>query len=517
MLPIHANKCTMRMLYFCNTSRKEMDLRAAIIGSGVGGLASAIRLRKKGYEVDVFERNTYPGGKLSAFEWNGFQFDAGPSLFTLPELVDELFELWGKNPREYFQYEALEVACRYQWDDGTVLHSYTESEKFAEEVEQVLGVDGAPLRAHLAHAETIYNATTPLFMERSLHRLKSYLTPEVWPAVTQLHKLKLFSSMHEVNESRLNHPKLVQLFDRYATYNGSDPYLAPGVMHTISHLEHNSGTYYPQGGMIQITRALVRLAQEVGVNFRFGTSVERILHKDDRVMGLLWSSSTGTGKHLSDIVVSNADVVPTYRNLLPDAVAPEKTIAQPRSSSAIIFYWAIDQSFPSLHLHNIFFSNDYRAEFNAIFRDSSLYADPTVYVNVTARVDATQAPSGKENWFVMVNAPGNTGQNWDRLIAETRERVISKLSRALGVSLPSLILHEEVLEPRTIESKTGSYQGSLYGAASNNRYAAFLRHPNFSNSLKGLYFAGGSAHPGGGIPLCLLSGKIAAGLIQNTA
>lgn len=490
-------------------------MRAAIVGSGIGGIASAIRLRKLGYRVDVFEKNAYPGGKLTSFSWKGYHFDAGPSLFTLPHLVDELFELWDRNPRDYFEYERLDVACRYQWDDGTVLHSYSSPEKFGVEVERVLGVDAEPLLHHLDHAAAINRATTPLFMERSLHKMSSYWSKDVLRALAQVHRFGLFSSLHQVNERGLNHPKLIQLFNRYATYNGSDPYLAPGVMHTISDLEHRQGTYYPRGGMIQITHALVKLAEEVGVKFHFNASVERIAHGNGRVQGIDWSDGNAAHRHEADVVVSNADVVPTYRNLLRDHPAPERTLAQPRSSSALIFYWAIPRSFPSLHLHNIFFSNDYRREFDAIFNRATLFEDPTVYVNITARVDDSQAPAGCENWFVMVNTPGNTGQDWDELTQITRTRVLAKLSEALSTNLEEQIAYEEILDPRSIELKTASFQGSLYGAASNNRFAAFLRHPNFSQKLKGLYFAGGSAHPGGGIPLVLLSGKILAGLVEQ--
>jgi phytoene dehydrogenase-like protein len=214
--------------------------------------------------------------------------------------------------------------------------------------------------------------------------------------------------------------------------------------------------------------------------------------------------------HPFDLVISNMDIYPTYRKLLPKEKAPEKTLAQEKSSSAIIFYWGIKKQFPQLDLHNIFFSKNYEEEFKHIFNKNSLYNDPTIYVNISSKYLPSDAPIGCENWFVMVNVPPNSGQDWDNWIAVTRKNILTKLSRQLNQPIEDLIENESVLDPRLIEERTSSYGGSLYGNSSNNRNAAFLRHPNFSNKIKGLYFCGGSVHPGGGIPLCLHSGKITA-------
>jgi phytoene dehydrogenase-like protein len=182
----------------------------------------------------------------------------------------------------------------------------------------------------------------------------------------------------------------------------------------------------------------------------------------------------------------------------------------------LIFYWGINAEFPQLELHNIFFSTNYAAEFKAIFQTGSMHTDPTVYVNITSKCEpGLQAPNGKENWFVMVNCPANKGQDWKALQQKARAAVIAKLNRILGVDLETLIEVEEVLDPVLIESKTASYMGSLYGTSSNSKMAAFLRHPNFSKALKGLYFVGGSVHPGGGIPLCLKSAQIMGSMVEK--
>jgi phytoene dehydrogenase-like protein len=209
------------------------------------------------------------------------------------------------------------------------------------------------------------------------------------------------------------------------------------------------------------------------------------------------------------------DVFSTYKKLMPEEAHPKRTLSQERSSSAVIFYWGVKKVFSELDLHNIFFSENYKEEFAHIFDRKTLFDDPTVYINITSKENAADAPEGCENWFVMINAPGDYGQNWEALVSQARQNIVKKLNRLLAIDLESLIEVEDVLTPPQIEARTSSYKGALYGAASNSKFAAFLRHPNFSNPLKNLFFVGGSVHPGGGIPLCLLSAKITSELINS--
>ena len=217
----------------------------------------------------------------------------------------------------------------------------------------------------------------------------------------------------------------------------------------------------------------------------------------------------------ADIVVCNSDIKPAYQFLLKDVQAPKRTLEQEPSSSAMIFYWGIKKEFKQLDLHNIFFSEDYENEFNAIFKTQTVSKDPTVYVHISSKIVPEDAPAGSESWFVMVNVPSNSGQNWEELRSQIRINVLSKLSRILNEDIASLIEVEDYLDPVRIEQRTSSHAGALYGSSSNDRMAAFFRHPNFSK-INGLFFVGGSVHPGGGIPLCLLSAKIATDLIPES-
>ncbi len=490
---------------------KSKPVQIGIVGSGIAGLGTAIRLASRGHEVTVFEQAATPGGKLTEFALGNYRFDLGPSLFTMPQYVDELFRLAGEDPRDHFNYYRLPIVCHYFWEDGTRLDAHADARDFARAAAQQLQADGEQVLQLLRDAERKYRLTGRTFLEKSLHRLSTWMDPSVLRALLRLPSFDLFQSMHQVHEAHLDHPKLVQLFNRFATYNGSNPYKAPGLLTIIPHFEHHFGAYLPVNGMYDISQSLYQLACRLGVRFHFRTPVDRIEVTNGRATGL----RIGQARYPFDRIVSNMDVFFTYRRLLPDQRQPERILRQQKSTSALIFYWGVQHSFEELGVHNIFFSDDYKGEFAAL-EAGALSDDPTIYVNISSKLCPADAPQGGENWFVMINAPFDRAQDWTQLQARVRRQTLAKLERILGQSIEPHIVEETVLTPKDIEVRTGSHLGALYGTSSNNRMAAFLRHPNFSNRIKDLYFVGGSAHPGGGIPLCLLSAKITDDLMHGT-
>ncbi|WP_231427753.1 1-hydroxycarotenoid 3,4-desaturase CrtD [Pedobacter sp. Leaf250] len=482
--------------------------KAIVIGAGIAGIASAIRLAIKGFEVEIFESNAYAGGKLAEINLQGFRFDAGPSLFTMPQYVDELFKLANKNPKDYFEYEPLDEVCRYFYEDGLQLTANADINKFALEIERKTESSAKEVHQFLKKSETIYEVTNKVFLERSLHKIKSYLHWDTLKSVFRFGQIDAFRTQAKANQSFFKDKRIVQLFNRYATYNGSNPYQAPATLNVIPHFEYHFGAFLPKKGMYNIITSLQKLAEDLGVKFHFNAKVEEIIYKADgrknKVEGIKFKSLVQE----AEVVICNLDVWFTYKNLLPKFDAPQKLLTQERSSSALIFYLGIKGTYPELGLHNILFAEDYQAEFDAIWKDATIYHDPTIYINITSKHILNDAPDGCENWFVMINVPANNGQDWDELIQEAKKNIIKKINRILKKEITERIICEEILDPRSIESRTGSYQGSLYGNSSNNQFAAFLRHPNFSSKINGLYFCGGSVHPGGGIPLALLSAKI---------
>jgi phytoene desaturase len=485
--------------------------KAVIIGAGVAGIAAAVRLAIKGYKVQVFEANATPGGKLSEINQGGFRFDAGPSLLTLPHYIDELFELAGKNPSDYFRYQQLDVVCKYFYEDGTKLTAYADRLKFEQEVISNTTEEIGSLRRQAANSTNIYELTNSLFLEKGFS-LKNVFTSQGLVTLLNLRKLDTARSMHDVNSGLFKDERIVQFYDRYATYNGSNPYTAPGTLNVIPHLEQSLGAYFPDGGMYSITTALVTLAEELGVRFSYNSPVSEIVINGKTAEGVKVSGETV----MADVVVSNMDIWFTYHKLLKahPNLHPKKVLQQERSSSALVFYWGINKQFSQLDLHNIFFSADYKAEFDDIWKKKTIYHDPTIYLNISSKLKTDDAPPDCENWFVMINVPANYGQDWDKLVQEARANILKKLSGLMHVDAAKLIVSESILDPRDIEIKTSSYQGSIYGTSSNNKYAAFLRHANKSSQIKNLYFCGGSVHPGGGIPLCLLSAKIVSEIIK---
>ena len=484
---------------------------AIVIGAGIAGLAAAARLQSKGYQVQVFEHRPYAGGKLTQITVGNYRFDAGPSIFTMPHYVDEVFTECGKNPKDYFEYTMVDDICNYFWEDGTRLTSYADIEKFSNEVEKNLGVDAAAVRKMVEKNKFKFETVGNIFLRRSLHRLQSFTNWETVRAVLRIPRLQLFQSMNKVN-SRLKHPKLVQLFNRFATYNGSNPFEASSILNLVGHLELGLGIAMPKGGMHDISQSVYKLAQDLGVKFHFGNKVDEILLNKNVANGVVVAGQT----YKADLVVCNMDVHYAYEKLMPNAVKPKKVLEQPRSSSGLVFYWGIKRSFPELILHNALMSSDPKKEFECIFKDKTITDDPTIYINITSKSVEGDAPVGCENWFTMINVPHIEGdQNWDELIAKGRKSIIEKINRILNIDIEQYIEAEEIFEPRILQERTFSYQGSLYGISSNTRTGAFFRHSNFSRRVKQLYFCGGSVHPGGGIPVCLSSAKIVADIIPD--
>ena len=490
-----------------------MNKSVAVVGAGIGGLAAAALLAKAGCRVTVFEQALHTGGKAASLRLGGYRFDTGPSLFTLPGVFRTFFERLGRNMRDYLEPIPLAPLCAYEFADGTRLRSYADRAAFAAELERAGVATRAELEAYLDRSADLWNWAGELFLTRSLHESATYISRAGLRAIRHAGRLSPFTRLHEANARAFSDPRAAQLFDRYATYNGSSPYRAPATMRVIPHAEYGFGGYALRGGIVALPRALERVARELGVDFRLGTRVERIAAENGRCRGI----EADGAFFASDVVVSNADVLSTYRHLLREPEAPEARRCErlEPSSSGLVFLWGVAKRFSEMQAHNIFFSGDYRAEFDAVFDRLEMPTEPTVYVNVTNKTDPEDAPAGGENWFVLLNAPRAAGQDWPALAERARKAVVARVSRALGCDVGPLIEVEKILAPPDIERDTGSTYGSLYGSASHGAASAFLRHSNRSRRIRGLYFAGGSVHPGGGMPLALLSGSLAADLAEK--
>ena len=486
-----------------------MKKKVIVIGSGIAGLAVSIRLKTKGYDVEVYEKNDNVGGKLSDFYIDNFRHDFGPKLFTMPNLIEDIFKDAGLDIDDYFEYDKLDIACKYFWDDGYTFNAYSDNKRFTNEVQKKFSKEEKRVKNYISRSKKKFNLVKKIFLEKSLHRISTYLSLEAFKASINILQLNIFITLNSLNKRYFRDKKLIQIFNRFATYNGSSPFLTSGIMSIIQHLEHDLGVYMPKKGISDISYSLFNLAKDIGVKFHFNSEIDQILIKNKAVVGVMVKKIN----HKADIIISNMDVSLTYDRLLKGYNKPFFIKNYQPSSSAVVFYWNINRSFSSLHVHNVIFSKDQEKEFDYIFNKKSIYNDPTVYICSTSKIVKEDAPAGCENWFILINSPFDNGQDWEEIKKDLRNNIIKKINSTLKVNIESNIVGEKILTPVDIEAKTLSKFGSLYGSSSNSLKSAFVRHPNFSKKINNLYFCGGSVHPGGGIPLCLNSAKIVSDLI----
>lgn len=489
-----------------------MTKRVLVIGAGLGALSGALRLAKMGFDVTLFEKNETVGGKLNEKNLSRYRFDTGPSLLTMPFVIDALFEFCGFVRRDFLDFVPIEPICRYFYPDGAVLDASANIEQMKHEIAKLSPRDAEVYENFLAYSERIYKLTAEVFLFSPIHEFAEILKWRNLPTLLRLPQIDPLRTVHNGISQFFKDARVAQLFDRYATYNGSNPYRAPATLNVIPYVEYVLGSYYIRGGMYRLAEALRSLAQKLRVKIHTSARVEKILQDGHRVNGLQVNGE----KFAADFVLCGQDVVVAHNELLDGFTKHrEKLNRLEPSCSGLVFLWGVKKQHTALAHHNIFFSSDYQKEFAQIFDEKKPPEDPTIYVAITSKSDPAHAPVGSENWFVLLNMPVLTHAiHWPDEIARVREIVLTKF-RQIGLDLANQIEAEFVFSPEDFYKNYLSNRGSIYGIASNSRSTAFKRPANRSRELKGLYFAGGSTHPGGGIPLVLLSGKIAAELIAK--
>ncbi len=518
----------------------------------MGGLAAAIRLAAAGHRVEVFEKNERIGGKLNLLERDGYRWDTGPSLITMPFVYHSLFAAAGKRLEDYVELQPVEPICRYWWPDGTRLDASDSVGRMTAEIERLNPADVRAYFRFMAYSRKLYDLTAEAFLFNGINHWRDFLKLNPRDAL----QIDPFRTVHGAVRSFFKDPHLVQLFDRYATYNGSSPFQAPATLNIIPYVELGLGGWYIGGGLYELAQAYLKVAQESGVAVQVGPDfgVEEIRLKDGRAVGLRLAN----GQEIeADLVVANTDVAYTYKELVKDAgLSRRSALAEGRtlpererlarlrqrissrlkrgsnsgqlegrpqsflepSCSGFVLFLGVGRQYPQLAHHNILFSQDYRAEFEQIFQRRQPPTDPTIYICWTGKSDADHAPMGKSNLFVLVNAPYlSPAFDWEApgATADYRNLIIRRMEEFGLKDLAQNIEVEEVMTPLDLARRYNADRGAIYGLSSNNRLSAFLRPPNRSRRVKGLYFVGGSTHPGGGVPLVTLSAKIVADLIAR--
>jgi phytoene desaturase len=481
-----------------------------IIGAGIGGLSAAIRLAAAGQQVVVFEQNAHVGGKLSEFCADGFRWDTGPSVITMRPVFEELFTSGGRHLEDYLTLQPVEPLTRYFYRDGVVLDVGRDWPTLAAQIERIEPRDVAGYLRLLAYAARLHRITGPAFI---------YGQPPSLRSLTAVSPLDLFKidpwfTMDQVIRRHVRSPHLRQLFGRFATYVGASPYQAPATLSVIAHVELTGGVWYPKGGVYAIATALMRLATELGVEIRTNCAVQQITVNAGRATGVMLADGTLL---TASTVIANVDVTTVYEQLLPATLATPQRRARltalETSCSGYVMLLGVERKHTQLAHHNIFFTADYQREFADIFQHGVPPIDPTIYVAITSKSDPTHAPQNCENWFVLVNAPPLGARfDWATEEAAYRQHILAKLA-SLGLDIRACLRTQTVLTPLDLAQRTGAWRGALYGISSNHALSAFRRPHNRSRDVRSLYFVGGTTHPGGGVPMVTLSGKVVADMV----
>jgi phytoene desaturase len=485
--------------------------RLVVIGAGVGGLAAAARLAALGHHVTVCEQAEQVGGKLGLLERDGFRFDTGPSLLTMPHVLADVFAATGDPLAEVLEVQPVEPIAHYRFADGTELDTSADPRIMEANLGAALGPGaGADWTRLMARAERIWHAVHEPFLESPLGGPAALL--RLSTRVSDLIAVAPLRTLRGLGQTELRDGRLRMLLDRYATYTGSDPRRAPAALVIVPYVEQAFGAWYVRGGLYRIAEALRDRAEERGATIRTCADVASVDVAGDRVAGV----RLVTGERLpADVVVANADAAHLYTDLLPSAGHARRLARMEPSLSGFVVLLGVRGQTPGLAHHTVLFPANYDAEFDAIFGPRPQpAAAPTLYVAVPR--DPTVAPPGHEAWFVLVNAPRQGQVSWT---AETSARYadhLVDLLAARGLDLTGRICFREIRSPADLARRTRAVGGAIYGTSSNGPRAAFLRPANIG-PVRGLFLVGGSSHPGGGLPLVLLSAKIVADLIGRAS
>ena len=489
-----------------------------IIGAGIGGMSAAARLAKAGHQVTIYENSDRAGGKCRT-EWFGdYAFDTGPSLLTLPAVYRDLFLKTGKRIEHVLNIEPVDPAFNYHFSDGSsVLFPNLSNPNTYNEIEKSYGlVASNQWKELIDRAERMWEVSREPFIESELNSIFSLLKRK--NLLRDIKEIAPFTSLRKLSEKLKLDPHLQMIVDRYATYTGSDPRSAPAVLLTIAFVESTFGAWHIEGGVGQLSTALEQRCSDLGVKFKFNTLVSQILVNNNHATGI----KTSDGKEFkADLVVANSDAEYIYNKLLANNVNAARSERRKlkfatKSLSGFSLLLGLDNSkgkaVPIDH-HNVYFPNNYDAEFDDVFTKQIPVQDPTIYICAPKDPHMTKGEN-KEAWFVLVNAPRHQvdgGWDWLEGGAEYGQKIIKKLD-ALGLNVSSRLDFMKYRTPADLENYAMAPGGSIYGSSSNSAASAFLRTKNRSK-IKGLFCVGGSSHPGGGLPLVGISAEIVANAI----
>lgn len=502
---------------------EQRQLRVGVVGGGLGGLAAACTLAARGHQVSLWERSEWLGGKAAVWRQDGFRFDMGPTILTLPSVLERIYSEAGKKLSDALQLVRLDPQWRCFFTDGAELDLVESTEAMQQRIAHISGNerDAAGYGEFLRISRRLHDVSDKFFFWKNVGGIgdamdfAGAMSPSV---LSDVLSLRFGRSVAGLVRSCISDERVAQMIDHFTQYVGSSPSASPAVLCGIAHMQTEEGVWYPIGGTRAVPEALVSLAQDLGVELHTGTPVDSIEVSGGRVQAVATADGDRTPL---DAVVSNCDSVLTHRDLLPEQ--PRRRFSRRRryepACSGVVLYLGLKQRYEHLLHHNFVFSSDPEEEFAAIYERGEPAPDPTCYVCAPSRTEPETAPAGGEALYVLAHTPYlRPGHDWSRLGPEYRQVILDKLKSTGGMpDLEERIVCERMLTPQDIQDRYHVPAGAIYGLASHGRFLGAFKPANRSPDVQGLYLAGGSAHPGPGMPMVLMSGWIAADTLDQDA
>ncbi|MEP6603193.1 MAG: phytoene desaturase family protein [Spartobacteria bacterium] len=488
----------------------------AIIGGGLGGLSAACVLAARGHQVILFEANEWLGGKAAQLQQDGFRFDMGPTIVTVPSVLRRVFREAGVRMDDYLDLVRLDPQWRCFFDDGSVLDLAQDAETMARTLDDFApGTNsGARYRDFIKYAARLSAISQRHFFYKSIGGLRDMFE---WQAsfepkmLGDVLAMRMGRSVASTVRAYTPDARVAQMIDHFTQYVGSSPYGSPAILCGIAHMQTDEGIWYPKGGTRTVPETLVRLATELGVELRTSSKIDKILSRDGEVVGV----ETADGETIeAAAVISNEDSVRTHRELLqgPASVAFERRRKYEPACSGVVLYLGLNKRYEHLAHHDFVFSRDPREEFDWIYNKGEPAPDPTCYLAATSCTEPGTAPPGGEALYVLVHTPYlRPHHDWKKMLPDYRRVILEKLKRTGQMpDIESRIVFESALTPQDIHDRYRVLNGAIYGLASHGKFFGAFKPGNRSPDLRGLYLAGGAAHPGPGMPMVIMSGWIAA-------
>jgi phytoene desaturase len=488
---------------------------ALVIGAGIGGIATAARLAKNGYDVTVLEKESTPGGRANQIVRDGHRFDIGPTLFLMPEIWEETFAALGERMSDHLELKRIDPTYKVHFDDGLQLELTSNIGDMQTQLENVEKTAFTGFLNYIAEGSKHYKMSVEKFVGRNFHNIFEYFSLRNLPLLFQLKALK----KHYANVSKyFKDDRLKAAFTFQNMYLGLSPYDAPATYSLLQYTELAEGVWYPMGGMYAGIQALVKVAEKLGVKFIYNAPVKTMKEEKGKISSVV----TEDGQEFkADIFVGNADLPYIYKELLPKNREAKKLDKKLYTCSTIMFYWGVDKGYPQIAHHNVFLGGDYKASFDRIFNDHTLPEEPSFYVHAPARTDPAAAPNGQDTLYVLVpvgHLDARSEQDWDALVNRARQTVFERLAKEMGADdLREHIKFEIVYQPKFWKERFNLEKGAAFGLSHNFWQVGYLRPQNRHKKYKNLYFTGASTHPGTGLPIVLLSARLTTERILEEA